>query len=148
MSLSPHPGPLHDHPHCAVKNYIPEDSDPRTMYRIKKAAAGISGWDRPLLTFIYPGFHCGSTGNNERIPNQNPPFSLAPTKEARKSLSQSSAQTPGLVLKQLRAAELQQRLADRWPTKRGFGARKRVYPMEFPWSQPSKRVPIKRHTPK
>ena len=28
--------------------------------RIKKAAATISGWDCPLLTFIYPGFHCGS----------------------------------------------------------------------------------------
>ena len=33
---------------------------PRTMYRIKKAAAAICGWDRPLLTFIYPGFDCGS----------------------------------------------------------------------------------------
>ena len=31
------------------------------MYRIKKAAAAIYGWDRPLLTFIYPGFDCGST---------------------------------------------------------------------------------------
>ena len=30
------------------------------MYRIKKAAAAIYGWDRPLLTFIYPGFDCGS----------------------------------------------------------------------------------------
>ena len=26
------------------------------MYRIKKAAAAIYGWDRPLLAFIYPGF--------------------------------------------------------------------------------------------
>ena len=26
------------------------------MYRIKKAAAAIYGWDRPLLTFVYPGF--------------------------------------------------------------------------------------------
>ena len=26
------------------------------MYRIKKAAAAIYGWDRALLTFIYPGF--------------------------------------------------------------------------------------------
>ena len=33
---------------------------PRTMYRIKKAAAAIYCWDRPLLTFIYPGFDCGS----------------------------------------------------------------------------------------
>ena len=30
------------------------------MYRIKKAAAAIYGWDWPLLTFIYPGFDCGS----------------------------------------------------------------------------------------
>ena len=30
--------------------------------RIKKAAATISGWDCPLLAFIYPGFDCGSTG--------------------------------------------------------------------------------------
>ena len=28
--------------------------------RIKKAAAIISGWDCPLLTFIYPGFDRGS----------------------------------------------------------------------------------------
>ena len=31
------------------------------MYRNKKAAAAIYGWDRPLLTFIYPGFDCGSS---------------------------------------------------------------------------------------
>ena len=30
------------------------------MYRIKKAAVAIYGWDRPLLTFIYPGIDCGS----------------------------------------------------------------------------------------
>ena len=34
------------------------------MYRIKKAAATIYGWDRPLLTFIYPGFDCGSSENH------------------------------------------------------------------------------------
>ena len=28
------------------------------MYRIKKAAAAISGWDHPLLTLIYLGFDC------------------------------------------------------------------------------------------
>ena len=33
---------------------------PRTMYRNKKAAAAIYGWDRPLLTFTCPGFDCGS----------------------------------------------------------------------------------------
>ena len=27
---------------------------------MKKAAAAISGWDCPLLTFMYPGFDCGS----------------------------------------------------------------------------------------
>ena len=32
---------------------------PRTMYRIKKAAAASYGCDRPLLTFIYLGFDCG-----------------------------------------------------------------------------------------
>ena len=37
-----------------------KNGEPRTMYRIKKAAAAIFGWDRPLLTFIYPGFDCGS----------------------------------------------------------------------------------------
>ena len=26
------------------------------MHKIKKAAAAIYGWDRPLLTFIYPSF--------------------------------------------------------------------------------------------
>ena len=31
------------------------------MQRIKKAAATISGWDCTLLTFIYPGFDCGSS---------------------------------------------------------------------------------------
>ena len=30
------------------------------MQRINKAAAAIYGWDCPLLTFIYPGFDCGS----------------------------------------------------------------------------------------
>ena len=30
------------------------------MYRIKEAAKAIYGWDRPILTFIYPGFDCGS----------------------------------------------------------------------------------------
>ena len=30
------------------------------MQRFKKAAAAILGWEHPLLTFIYPGFHCGS----------------------------------------------------------------------------------------
>ena len=30
------------------------------MSRIKKAAEAIYGWDRALLTFIYPGFDCGS----------------------------------------------------------------------------------------
>ena len=33
---------------------------PEPCKRIKKAAAAISGWDCPLLTFIYPGFDCGS----------------------------------------------------------------------------------------
>ena len=33
---------------------------PEPASRIKKAAEGISGWDWPLLTFIYPGFDCGS----------------------------------------------------------------------------------------
>ena len=36
---------------------------PRTMQRTKKAAAAIYGWDRPLLTFTYPGFDCGSHVN-------------------------------------------------------------------------------------
>ena len=38
-------------------------SKPRTMQRIKEAAAAIYGWDFPLLTFIYPGFDCDSYGN-------------------------------------------------------------------------------------
>ena len=29
---------------------------PEPCKRTKKAAAAIYGWDRPLLTFIYPGF--------------------------------------------------------------------------------------------
>ena len=32
------------------------------MQRIYKAAALIYAWDSPLLTFLYPGFCCGSHG--------------------------------------------------------------------------------------
>ena len=39
------------------KNGAPEPGN-----QLKKAAAAISGWDRPLLTFIYPGFDCHSAG--------------------------------------------------------------------------------------
>ena len=28
----------------------------------RRISAAICGWDRPLLTFIYPGFDCGSYG--------------------------------------------------------------------------------------
>ena len=38
--------------------------NPRAMSRMNKAAAPIYGWDYPLLTFIYPGFDCGSCGSN------------------------------------------------------------------------------------
>ena len=52
-----------------VKNGKPNkvntgEGEPRTMCRIKNSAA-ISGWDRPLLTFIYPGFDCGSHANSQ-----------------------------------------------------------------------------------
>ena len=33
------------------------------------AAAAIYGWDRPLLTFIYPSFDCGSSGFYRRDPS-------------------------------------------------------------------------------
>ena len=33
---------------------------PRTMKIIRKAAATVSGWIFPLLTFTYPGFDCDS----------------------------------------------------------------------------------------
>ena len=35
------------------------------MSRVKKAAAAIYDWDFPLLTFIYPGFDCGSTAESQ-----------------------------------------------------------------------------------
>ena len=41
---------------------------PEPIKRIKKAAA-IYGWDCPLLTFIYPGFGCGSSEKPfEKVP--------------------------------------------------------------------------------
>ena len=30
----------------------------------RRISAAISGWDRPLLTFTYPGFDCGSSGES------------------------------------------------------------------------------------
>ena len=55
--------------------------DPEPMYRTK-AAAAIYGWDRPLLTFTYPGFDCGSlapraTNTKAITPNARPPVATA-----------------------------------------------------------------------
>ena len=53
---------------------------PRTMLQElrRRNSATSSGWDCPLLTFIYPGFDCGSNGSviwlwlNKPVPNWNP----------------------------------------------------------------------------
>ena len=36
----------------------------------RRISAAIHGWDRPLQTFIYPGFDCGSLGGSQR-PNKS-----------------------------------------------------------------------------
>ena len=44
----------------AIKTWY-KNGEPRNMSRTRKAAAAISGWDCPLLTFIYPGLDYGSS---------------------------------------------------------------------------------------
>ena len=52
----------------------------------RRNSAAIYGWDRPLLTFIYPGFDCGSNGGLLKSPP-----SLSPT---RKGLGRATRAEP------------------------------------------------------
>ena len=63
-----------------TKMVIPE---PCTGIRRRISAALFYGWDRPLLTFIYPGFDCGSVeymGAGRRTGTQNGLFVFCPGK--------------------------------------------------------------------
>ena len=58
-----------------LQNPVLKWSIPRTMLPElrRRIAAAIYGWDCPFLTFIYPGFDCGSAENGRKGGKQEPP---------------------------------------------------------------------------
>ena len=73
---------------------------------IKKAAAAIYGWEYPLLTFIYPGFDCGSP--------EGPVLDVLP--------AQTTPRTPPMFLEAFFGLHLY-RASVRLATTQPFGAR-------------------------